>query len=101
MACGAYPDDPLRYFLEWRFMDGSVCTFGDSIGVTVTMLFFFGVTFFTLYQASGSVAVPVGAIIVLAPVAFLLFPAIGVQFAAVVVILSLAMVGTYVYIQVS
>lgn len=101
MACGAYPSDPLQYWLEWRFMDGTVCTFGDKIGVAVTILFFFGITFLVLYQATGSVAVPIGALIVLAPVTFLLLPAIGVTFAAVIVILAIAAAGTYVYVQVA
>ncbi|MGK7297341.1 MAG: hypothetical protein ACNS61_16210 [Candidatus Wenzhouxiangella sp. M2_3B_020] len=99
MACGTYPDAPLQYFLEWRFMDGVVCTFGDQLGVGVTMLLFFGITFLTLYQASDSVAVPVGALIVLAPAAMALLPAIGVQFVVVVVIITIAIAGTYLYTQ--
>lgn len=99
MACGAYPESPIQYFLEWRVLDGVVCTFGDQIGVGVTMLIFFGVTFLVLYQASGSIMVPVGAIIVLAPVVMTLLPAVGVQFVAVITIVMLAVAGMYAYMR--
>lgn len=97
MACGTYPDQPIKYWLDFRFMDGAVCTFGDQIGVGVTMLMFFGITFLVLYQASDSVMVPVGALIVLAPVTMALLPAIGFQFVAVVVIVTVAALGLYAY----
>ena len=99
MACGAYPRYPLDYFLEWRFVDGAVCTFGDQIGVSVTMLMFFGITFLALYQASGSVVVPLAALIVIAPATMVLLPAIGVQFVVVVMVLAIASAGTYLYVQ--
>lgn len=99
MACGAYPKYPLDYWLEWRFVDGTVCTFGDQIGVSVTMLMFFGITFLALYQASGSVVVPLAALIVIAPATMVLLPAIGVQFAVVVMILAIAGAGTYLYVK--
>lgn len=99
MVCGEYPAQPINYWLEFRFMDGAVCTYGDQIGVGVTMLMFFGITFLVLYQASDSVMVPVGALIVLAPVTMALLPAIGIQFVAVVVIVAVAMLGVYAYIS--
>lgn len=99
-GCGVYPDNPLRYFLEFRFMDGVVCTFGDQIGVTVTMLLFFGVTFLVLYQASRSVMVPVGVLIILAPAVMGLMPAIGVQFTVLVMVIMLAVAGVYAYLRI-
>jgi len=99
MACGAYPNDPLQYWLEWRFMDGVVCAFGDQIGVMVTMLLFFGVTFLVLYAASRSVMVPVGVLIVLAPAVSGLLPAIGVQFTMVVMVIMIAVGGMYGYLK--
>jgi len=100
MPCGAYPDSPIKYFLDWRFMDGVVCTFGDQIGVAVTMLLFFGVTFLVLYQASRSVMVPVGVLIILAPAVMGLLPAIGVQFVVAVTVIMIAIAGMYGYLKV-
>lgn len=99
MQCGAFPESPIEYFLNWRFVDGVVCAFGDAIGVGVTMLMFFGITGLGLYQASGSVLVPIGALIILAPLTMALLPAIGFQFAAVVMILAIAGGGMYLYIN--
>jgi len=99
MACGEYPDAPLNYWLEWRFIDGAVCPFGDQIGVAVTMLLFFGITFMSLYLASDSVIVPVAVLIVLAPATVALLPALGFNFVVVVLILAIASAGTYLYIQ--
>lgn len=98
MACGRYPDHPINYWLEWDFLDGVVCTYGDQIGVSVTMLLFFGATFLTLYQASDSVLVPAAVIIVLAPLVMALLPAVGFQFAVVVVVMALAIIGFYAYL---
>lgn len=97
MACGAYPNDPLQYFLEFRFLDGAVCYYGDEIGVTVFMLIFFGATFVSLYQASGSVMLPVVVLIVLAPLVMVLLPAIGTQFVAVIMLLIMAIGGFWLY----
>lgn len=99
MACGAYPNEPIRYFLEWRFVDGAVCYYGDQIGVTVFMLIFFGATFIGLYQTSGSVMLPVTVLIVLAPIMMLLLPAIGVQFVAVVLVLMMGIGGFWLYLR--
>lgn len=98
MACGQYPDHPIEYWLEFRFIDGVVCTYGDQIGVSVTMLLFFGVTFLALYQASDSILVPVVVLIVLSPIVIGLLPALGVQFAVIVVVLALAIIGFYAYL---
>lgn len=98
MPCGQYPDHPIRYWLNWDFVDGAVCVYGDQIGVSVTMLLFFGVTFLTLYQSTGSVLVPVGVLVVLAPLVVVLLPAVGLQFASVILILGLAVVGFYAYL---
>jgi len=97
MACGINPKHPLEYFLDWAFVDGTVCTFGDKIGVGATILLFFGITFFSLYGATDSVLVPIAVLIVMAPVTVAVIPAIGVQFAVVVIILSLATVGMQLY----
>jgi len=98
MPCGAYPDHPIKYWLEWRFVDGAVCPFGDQIGVSVTMLLFFGVTFLTLYQSTDSVLVPVAVLIVLAPLVMTLLPAVGFQFGVIILVLGLAVVGFYAYL---
>jgi hypothetical protein len=93
MACGDYANSALQYFLEFRFLDGIVCWYGDQVGVTVFMLFFFAGTFLALYSATSSVMLPVIVIIVLAPLIAALLPAIGVQFVVVVLILMLALAG--------
>ncbi len=97
MACGDYPQHPIEYFLEWRFMDGVVCYYGDQLGVTVFMLMFFTATFLGLYQASGSIMLPVVVLIVLAPLVAFLLPAIGVQFIVVVLVLMIAISGFWLY----
>lgn len=97
MQCGAYPNSPIEYFLNWRFIDGVVCLFGDKIGVGVTMLLFFMITGLALYQASGNALVPLGAMIVLAPLTMALLPAIGYQFVVVVMFLAIAGAGMYLY----
>lgn len=99
MACGAYPDEPIRYFLEWRFVDGAVCYYGDEFGVTVFMFIFFGATFMSLYQASGSVMLPLVVLIALAPLVMVLIPAVGVQFVAVLMVLMLAVGGFWLYLR--
>jgi len=93
MACGTSPTSPLEYWLDWAFVDGTVCTFGDKIGVGVTMLLFFGITFFALYGATDSVMVPLGVLIVLAPITVAVIPVIGAQFALVIILLALAAAG--------
>jgi hypothetical protein len=98
MACGKYPDKPINYWLDWNFVDGAVCVYGDQIGVSVTMLLFFGVTFLTLYQSSDSILVPVAVLIVLAPMVIVLLPAVGVQFGVIILVLGLAIVGYYAYL---
>lgn len=97
MACGQYPKHPIEYWLDWQFVDGVTCYYGDQIGVSVFMLVFFLGTFLGLYQASGSVMLPVVVLIVLAPVVVVLLPAIGVQFAVVILILMLAVAGFWLY----
>lgn len=93
MACGAYPEEPIRYFLEWRFVDGAVCYYGDEFGVTVFMLIFFGATFMSLYQASGSVMLPIVVLVALSPLVMFVIPAIGVNFVGVLVVLMFAIGG--------
>lgn len=97
MACGDYPNDPLQYLLEFRFMDSIVCYYGDQLGVTVFMLLFFSATFLGLYQASDSVMLPVVVLIVLAPLVGVLLPAIGIQFIVAVLILMLSIAGFILY----
>ena len=97
MACGDYPQHPFQYFTDWRFLDGIVCYYGDQLGVSVFMLVFFTTTFLGLYQASGSVMLPVVVLIVLAPLVAVLLPAIGVQFIVVVLVLMLAIAGFWLY----
>ena len=99
--CGAYPNSPIEYFLNWRFIDGVTCTFGDQIGVGVTMLLFFMMTGLGLYQASGSVLVPIAALIILAPLTMALLPAIGFQFTIVIIFVGLAGAGMYLYMAAS
>lgn len=101
MACGTYPDNPIRYFLDWRFMDGAVCTFGDQMGVSVTMLAFFGITFLVLYQSSDSILLTAGVLIVLAPVTMALLPVVGVRIAGLMVIISIGAIGMYAYMSAS
>jgi len=98
-ACGAYPGDPMQYWVNFRFIDGVVCVFGDQIGVGVTMLLFFGITFLNLYKASGSVMLPVGVMILLAPLVVVLLPAIGTNFAIIIVLISLSLAGLYLYLK--
>lgn len=95
MACGDFPQHPIEYFYNWRFMDGAVCYYGDQLGVTVFMLVFFGATFLGLFKASGSVMLPVIVLIVLAPLVMVLLPAIGVQFVVVILVLMLAISGMW------
>lgn len=97
MACGDYPQHPIEYFNEFRFVDGIVCYYGDQIGVSVFMLVFFAGTFLGLYQATGSIMLPVVVLIVLAPLMAVLLPAIGLQFIVVVLVLMLAIGGFWLY----
>jgi hypothetical protein len=99
MACGTYPDHPFNYWTDFRFIDGVVCYYGDQIGVTVFMLLFFTGTFLGLYQASGSIMLPVVVLIVLAPFVAVLLPALGVQFIVVIVLLMLATAGFWLYVS--
>lgn len=97
MACGDYSKHPIEYFNEFRFIDGITCYYGDQLGVSVFMLFFFTTTFLGLYQASGSVMLPVVVLIVLAPLIAVLLPALGIQFIVVVLVLMLAIAGFWLY----
>jgi hypothetical protein len=99
MACGTYPQNPLQYWTEFRFVDGVVCYFGDQIGVAVFMLMFFMATFVGLYQATGSIMLPVVVLIVLAPIVAVLLPALGIQFIVVTVLLMLATAGFWLYVS--
>lgn len=99
MACGAYPDAPIQYFLEWRFLDGAVCYYGDQIGVTVFMFIFFGATFIGLYQSSGSIMLPMVVLIALAPLMMVLMPAIGLQFVAVFSLVVMAVGGFWLWLK--
>jgi len=99
MACGTNPTSPLEYWLDWAFVDGTVCTFGDKIGVSVTMLLFFGITFFALYGATDSIMVPVAVLIVLAPITVAVIPVIGMRFALIIIILALAAAGMQLYMS--
>jgi len=84
MACGEYAAKPIRYFYEWQFIDGAVCYFGDQVGVAAFMLMVFGATFLALYQSTGSVMLPMVALIVLAPMVMFIIPAVGTQFVGIV-----------------
>jgi hypothetical protein len=97
MSCGDYPQHPMEYWLEFRFVDGVTCYYGDQLGVSVFMLVFFTATFLALYQTSGSIMLPVVVLVVLAPVVTVLLPAIGVQFMVVVLVLMLAIAGFWMY----
>lgn len=98
MACGDYPQHPIEYWADFRFIDGIVCYYGDPpIGVTVFMMVFFTGTFLGLYQASGSIMLPVVVLIVLAPLVAVLLPALGLQFIVVVLVLMLGAAGFWLY----
>lgn len=94
LQAGSHPDHPIRYFLEWEFIDGIIYTFGDQIGVQVTMLLFFGITGLALYQSTDSVMVPMGVLIVIAPMTAALLAPIGFKFSIVVMFLAVAIAGT-------
>jgi len=98
MACGKYPEHPIEYWVNFDFIDGVICPYGDQIGVSLTMLVFFGVTFLTLYQATDSILVPVAVLVVLAPLVIGLLPAVGVQFGVIILAFGLAVVGFYAYL---
>lgn len=99
MACGAYPDHPIEYFLNWQFVDGAVCYYGDQIGLAVFFLVFFGATFLGLQQATGSTMLPVVVLIVLAPLVVFALPALGIQFLTIVVVLMMAVGGFWIYLR--
>jgi len=93
MPCGAYPNNPIDYILNGRFIDFMVCTFGDQIGVGVTMLLFFGITFLVMREATNSTIVPVAVLIVIAPLVVAQLPAVGLQWLFIVVFVMLAIAG--------
>lgn len=93
MACGTYPLHPINYLLEWRFIDGVVCYYGDQMGVAAFLFLFAGVTFIGLQQATDSILLPVIVIIALAPLMAILLPAVGMQVMAVVMVLMMGVVG--------
>lgn len=97
MPCGVNPTSPIEYWTSWQFVDGAVCFYGDSFGVTVFMLLFFGVTMVGLYNASGSMMLPIVMLIALGPMIFLLLPAVGTQAAVMVTILGFAIGGLWIY----
>lgn len=95
MACEGL--NPLEYWMQYRFMDGAVCYYGDQIGVLAVMLIFFGITFTALWQSSGSIMLPVVVLIVLGPLVVLLLPAVGVQFVAIILVFMLGIGGFWLY----
>jgi len=95
MACEGLT--PIEYWMQMRFVDGAVCYYGDQIGVLAFMFLFFGATFISLYQASGSVMLPVAVLVVLAPLVVVLIPALGIQFIAVVMLVMSAIGGYMIY----
>jgi len=99
MACGEYPAEPIRYFLEWQFVDGAVCYFGEQIGVAAFMLMVFGATFLGLYQSTGSVMLPLVALVVLAPMVMFIIPAVGVQFVGIILAIMIMGGGLWVIIS--
>lgn len=97
MSCGDYPQHPIEYWADFRFIDGVVCYYGDQVGVSVFMLVFFSMTFLALYQSTGSIMLPVVVLIVLAPIIALLLPAVGLQFIVVVLVMMLAISGYWLF----
>lgn len=90
MACGVNPGAPINYWTSWQFVDGVVCYFGDSFGLTAFFLMFFGVTMLGLYNSTGSMMVPVIVMIALGPMVMFLLPAVGVQAVMVTTMFALA-----------
>lgn len=79
---------------EFEFLDGVVGYFAGATGVDAFFFVFLGATFLALYQASGSVMLPVVVLIILAPMIAALIPAVGIQFVTVV-LLAMLTVGGY------
>jgi hypothetical protein len=99
MACNKYPDHPIEYFLDFKWIEGTTCYYGDQLGVQVFFLIFFGVTFLALYNTSDSVLLPMVVVIVLAPILATLLPGIGLQFVLTILLLTLAIAGFSLYQQ--
>lgn len=98
MACGDYAEHPIQYLLEWRFIDGIVCYYGDQMGVAAFLFLFAGVTFIGLQQASDSFLLPVVVTIAIAPLIAILLPAVGMQALAVMMVLMMGVVGYLAYL---
>jgi len=98
MACGDY-STPIEYWINWQFTDGAVCWYADVMGLAPFFFLFYGVTFLALYQASGSMMMPVVVLIALAPIIMVLIPAIGVQFVAVIMLIMTAIGGFWLYMR--
>lgn len=98
MACGDYPEHAMEYFLEWRFVDGVVCYYGDQMGVAAFLFLFIGVTFIGLQQASDSFLLPIIVLIAIAPMVAILLPAVGMQVMAVMMVLMMGVVGYLAYL---
>jgi hypothetical protein len=101
MACGVYPDAPIQYWLNYEFVDGAVCFYGDHIGVTAFMLVFFGVTMIGLYNSTGSMMLPIIVTIALGPMMLFLLPAVGIQAVVIVTVFGLSVGGLWLWSRLS
>ena len=97
MACGVNPASPIDYWTSWQFVDGVVCYYGDAIGVTAFMLIFFGITMMGLYNATGSMMLPIVVLIAVGPMVLFLLPAVGVQTVVVVTFFGLSIGGLWLW----
>jgi len=88
-------------FLNWEFLDGVIAYYATSIDELGFMLVFFGATFMALYETTGSVMLSVVVLVLLAPLVAGLLPAVGVQFAVVIMLLMAAAGGFAIYQRLS
>lgn len=98
MACGEYATHPIKYLLEWRFIDGVVCYYGDQMGVAAFLFLFIGATFLGLQQATDSFLLPVVVLIAIAPLVAILLPAVGMQVMMVMMVLMMGVVGWLLFV---
>ena len=101
MACGVNPGSPIEYWLNWQWVDGVVCFYGDSIGVLAFMLIFFGITFMGLYNSTGSMMLPIVVLIALGPMVLFLVPAVGVQAIIVTTMFGFGIGGLWLWLRLS
>jgi len=87
------PASAFESFLEWEFIDGVIGYYATSIDQLGFMLVFFGATFMALYETTGSVQLSVVVLVLLAPLVIGLIPAVGVNFAYLLLVLMVVAGG--------